>query len=40
MVIDGKVIVEDIRMKIVSEVWKMKNDVGKVFGFVVVLVGE
>lgn len=40
MVIDGKAIAEEIRTKIVSEVWKMKNDVGKVPGLAVVLVGE
>ncbi|KAH0887059.1 hypothetical protein HID58_063155, partial [Brassica napus] len=40
VVIDGKAIAEEIRTKIVSEVWKMKNDVGKVPGLAVVLVGE
>ncbi|AEC09565.1 Amino acid dehydrogenase family protein [Arabidopsis thaliana] len=40
VVIDGNVIAEEIRTKIISEVGKMKKAVGKVPGLAVVLVGE
>ncbi|VYS54875.1 unnamed protein product [Arabidopsis thaliana] len=40
VVIDGNVIAEEIRTKIISEVGKMKKGVGKVPGLAVVLVGE
>ncbi|VVB02630.1 unnamed protein product [Arabis nemorensis] len=40
LVIDGKVIAEEIRTKIVNEVCKMKKAVGKVPGLAVVLVGQ
>ncbi|XP_023639461.1 bifunctional protein FolD 1, mitochondrial isoform X2 [Capsella rubella] len=40
VVIDGKVIAEEIRAKIIDEVGKMKMTVGKVPGLAVVLVGQ